>query len=86
MNIGIVTWLGTGNFGTSLQSYALHEFLKLRGYNVYLLKEFSEDDFLLKNKIKRYISKKKMFIKTIIINTFLIIIFELNIKSKGVIL
>lgn len=78
MNIGIVTWLGTGNLGTSLQSYALHEFLKLRGYNVYLLKEFSEDDFLLKNKIKRYISKKKMFIKTIINKTNIKRIYDFN--------
>lgn len=69
MNIGIVTWLGTGNFGTSLQSYALHEFLKQQNFNVYLLKEFSEDNFLLKNKIKRFLSKQKVFIISILNKT-----------------
>lgn len=78
MNIGIVTWLGTGNFGTSLQSYALHEFLKQRGYNVYLLKEFSEDDLFLKNKIKRYISQKKAFIKSFLSRTNLKKIYDFN--------
>lgn len=66
MNIGIVTWLGTGNFGTSLQSYALHEFLKQRGYNVYLIKEFSDNDFTPKNRLKHYINRKKSFIKIFI--------------------
>ena len=36
-NLVIVTWLGSGNFGTSLQSFALHEYLKDRGYNVSIL-------------------------------------------------
>ena len=37
--IAIVTWLGWGNFGTSLQSYALHHKLEMMGYDVcYLLK------------------------------------------------
>lgn len=78
MNIGIVTWLGTGNFGTSLQSYALHEFLKQHGYNVYLLKEFSENDFLLKNKVKHYISNRKVFIKSIFSRTNLKKIYDFN--------
>ncbi len=39
-NIALVTWLGTGNYGTSLQSYALHKFLHEKGYNVFFLHEF----------------------------------------------
>ena len=39
-NIALVTWLGTGNYGTSLQSYALHHFLQEKNYNVFLLHEF----------------------------------------------
>ena len=35
--ISIVTWLGCGNFGTSLQSYALHEKLKQLGYDVNII-------------------------------------------------
>lgn len=37
MRIGLVTWIGCGNFGTSLQSFALHEKLKLLGYDVYII-------------------------------------------------
>ena len=37
MKVCIVTWLGTGNFGTSLQSYALHMKLSEMGYNVSIL-------------------------------------------------
>lgn len=33
-NILLVTWLGAGNFGTCLQSYALNAKLKYLGYNV----------------------------------------------------
>lgn len=40
-NISIVTWLGYGNYGTSLQSYSLHRKLKDLGYNVNILSEYS---------------------------------------------
>ena len=36
MQIGLVTWMGLGNYGTSLQAFALHEFLRKRGYKVYI--------------------------------------------------
>lgn len=39
--IAIVTWLGWGNFGTSLQSYALHQTLSLMGYEVCILLKYS---------------------------------------------
>ena len=35
--IGIVTWLGNGNYGTILQSFALCEKLRSLGYDVYML-------------------------------------------------
>lgn len=56
MNIGIVTWIGTGNFGTSLQSYALHKFLEQQGYNVYLIKEFCNNDFSIRKQLKKHLT------------------------------
>ena len=50
-NISIVTWACSENFGTNLQSYALHEKLSLLGYNVTYLMPFSEI-FGLKSYIK----------------------------------
>ena len=40
MQIGLVTWMGLGNYGTSLQAFALHEFLRKRGYKVYITASF----------------------------------------------
>lgn len=40
IKVALVTWLGTGNFGTSLQSYALHEKVKEMGYDVCFLHPF----------------------------------------------
>lgn len=40
IKIALVTWLGTGNFGTSLQSYALHKKLEDLGYDVCILHPF----------------------------------------------
>jgi len=37
MKIGLVTWIGMGNFGTTLQSFALHEKLRRMGHDVYFL-------------------------------------------------
>lgn len=51
MNVNLVTWLGTGNFGTSLQSYALHEMLKDMGYNVHFVHSFSLENFSFKKKM-----------------------------------
>ena len=36
-NIVLVTWMGGGNYGTSLQSFALHKKLEKLGYNVKFL-------------------------------------------------
>lgn len=41
-NIALVTWLGGGNYGTSLQSYALHKKLELLGYHPYFLHYFKK--------------------------------------------
>ena len=50
-NIVLVTWIGGGNFGTALQSFALHKKLELLGYKVSFLQEFPKK-YTLKNKIK----------------------------------
>lgn len=36
-NVSLVTWIGPGNYGTLLQSYALHHELERLGYNVCFL-------------------------------------------------
>lgn len=55
-NIAIVTWLGNGNYGTSLQSFALHKKLQVLGYNVCFLK-YVQSSFNYKNFIKFVLSK-----------------------------
>ncbi|MDO5525468.1 MAG: polysaccharide pyruvyl transferase family protein [Prevotella sp.] len=89
MNITIVTWMGTGNFGTSLQSYALHEFLKQQGFDVCLLKEFSQADFILKNRllgpIRHIVGSIKRFIKGIICKTNIGKIQKFNKKNYNVV-
>lgn len=40
-DIKIVTWTGNGNFGTTLQAYALHEKLRLMGYQVSILNQLT---------------------------------------------
>ncbi|WP_320167931.1 polysaccharide pyruvyl transferase family protein [Mangrovibacterium marinum] len=59
MKIGIVTWLGTGNFGTSLQSYALHRKLEEIGYDVCFLPYFSFSEFTLYGKFKKILRSSK---------------------------
>lgn len=56
MNIAIVTWLGCGNFGTALQSYALFRKIKDLGYNAYILQSFNKH-FRLKSLLKYFLSK-----------------------------
>ena len=51
MYVNLVTWLGTGNYGTSLQSYALHEILKEMDYNVRFVHSFSPENFSLKKRL-----------------------------------
>ena len=54
--IQIVTWLGNGNFGTSLQSYALYHFLSIRGYDCSILSSFNYKHFRLKGYLKMILS------------------------------
>lgn len=49
--IAIVTWIGGGNYGTSLQSFALHKKLEDLGYSVTFFSGYPER-FTIKNKIK----------------------------------
>ena len=55
-NIVLVTWIGGGNYGTSLQSFALHRKLELLGYNVSFLLKFP-DTFRFKDKVKCILCK-----------------------------
>lgn len=41
-SVCLVTWQGSGNYGTCLQSFALHLKLQTLGYNVSFLRPFSE--------------------------------------------
>lgn len=54
--IKIVTWLGNGNFGTSLQSYALYHFLSIKGYDCSILSSFNYKHFSLKGYLKMILS------------------------------
>ena len=51
MKISLVTWLGNGNYGTALQSYALYQKLKLLGYDISFLPYFDRH-FRLKSILK----------------------------------
>lgn len=42
MKVSLVTWLGNGNYGTALQSYALYQKLKLLGYDILFLPYFDK--------------------------------------------
>ena len=48
MNIGLVTWFGTPNYGTNLQAYALYKALEDRGCNVKIIRRFKRP-FSLRN-------------------------------------
>lgn len=50
-SITMVTWLGDGNFGTTLQSFSLHRKLQNLGYNVSFFTGYPKP-FTVKNKIK----------------------------------
>ncbi len=46
--IGLVIWLGNGNYGTSLQAYALYKFLTGKGYTCKVIGRFDYKKFKLK--------------------------------------
>ena len=54
--IQIITWLGNGNFGTSLQSFALYHFLSIKGYDCSILSSFNYKHFGLKGYLKMILS------------------------------
>lgn len=45
-HIGLVTWLGSGNFGTTLQAFALNEKLKSLGYDVLFFTQYDNKTFI----------------------------------------
>ena len=54
-NIVLVTWIGNGNYGTSLQSFALHRKLEMLGYKVSFLQNFP-NTFGFKYKVNNILS------------------------------
>lgn len=65
--IAVVTWIGSGNFGTTLQSYSLLHFLNKQGYNAFFLQAFKQPfgikerifDILYKLRINRLLDNIK---------------------------
>ncbi|MCH3980522.1 MAG: polysaccharide pyruvyl transferase family protein [Prevotella sp.] len=55
--IGIATWPGTGNYGTTLQAFALIRFLSNQGYKCKLINEFDFNYFGKKQYIKEILRK-----------------------------
>lgn len=47
-SIGLITWIGGGNYGTTLQCFALSSFLRSKGYNCYYIYPFDYHKFTLK--------------------------------------
>ena len=77
-NIVLVTWIGGGNYGTSLQSFALHKKLECLGYNVKFLTGVPKE-FTYKNKIKYILQLMGIDVKTIMNHLRLS---HLSIKQK----
>lgn len=59
-NVCLVTWQGSGNYGTCLQSFALHWKLQMLGYNVSFLHPFHEP-FSLKSYLFDFALKTGLF-------------------------
>ena len=57
-NVVIVTWIGGGNYGTSLQSFALHKKLSDLGYNTSIVIPLHP----IKNKLKSFIVRALTFV------------------------
>lgn len=53
-NIVLVTWIGSGNYGTTLQSFALHKKIEKLGYNVTFIRGIPSN-FTIKNRIKYFL-------------------------------
>lgn len=51
-NLGLVIWLGNGNYGTSLQAYALYKFLTDRGYTCKVIGRFNYRMFKFKGYVR----------------------------------
>ena len=54
--IGLVTWIGSGNYGTTLQSFALHEKLRLLGYDVFIIGTFKPSETI--KRVSKYLLGK----------------------------
>lgn len=59
MRIGLVTWYGTGNFGTDLQAYAFLHYMEKQGHEVKLIPDFKYKELGPKYTIRRFLGKIK---------------------------
>ena len=69
MKIGVVTWFGTGNFGTDLQSFAFCHYLEGKGHQVYLIQLFHYNLVGFPYTVRRCLGKFKNFIKAWLLGT-----------------
>lgn len=69
MRIGVVTWFGSGNFGTDLQSYALCRYLEKQGHTVKLIPAFKYQELGAKYTIRRFLDHLKHSIRIYLTGT-----------------
>ena len=55
-NIGIITWIGGGNYGTSLQAFALYRFLSGKGYKCAIINDFRPNHFNIKSQVRYFLN------------------------------
>ena len=93
--LGLVTWIGSGNYGTSLQSFALYKVVQSMGYECYYINPFDYKNFSLRLYVKymliylgfRRIKRKIIFARNkkmaMILNFQKENIKQKDIKTKG---
>lgn len=69
MKIGVITWFGTGNFGTDLQSYALCHYLIKQGHEAKLIPMFLYKEVGIRYTIRRFLGYYKRLLSMYITAT-----------------
>lgn len=69
MKIGIVTWFGTGNFGTDLQCYAFCRYLQNIGHQPFIIQRFQYESVGFKYTVRRFLGKYKTLVKVWLLGT-----------------
>jgi len=82
MNICLITWIGSGNYGTSLQSYALHSYLENQGYKISFLHGFRKKNIGFGDfKTTIYLPNKSL---RAIVKDYILFLFCKTIKKRKV--